>query len=340
MSPGGTGRNLRMVLMGDTAILENVEIFSDLTVDELKRIARQLHVHTMEKNQVLFREGDSGSEMFIVESGKLGISVKTEDGSDLDITEFGPGDFFGEMSVFEQEARSATCYTKSASRLLSLHDESLLNLIDKNPQTAMKIMQRMLTITRSRLDNTGSFLSDMVQWGEAARKRSITDELTGFYNRRYLDESLPSLVSNAEESNSPLAVCMLDLDHFRTINEEISHEVGDMAIQAAVGILEDVLLPTDIVVRYGGDEFVIIMPDTNVEDAESRAWKVCHGVAALDVLSGYECSIKRVTTSIGLAAVPGHGVTSKAVSEAADKALYQAKESGRNRVVVLPGESG
>jgi diguanylate cyclase (GGDEF)-like protein len=177
----------------------------------------------------------------------------------------------------------------------------------------------------------------MVQWGEAARKRSITDELTGFYNRRYLDESLPALVKKAVEADESLAICMLDLDHFRKINEELSHALGDQVIQEAVGVLHEVLLPTDVAVRYGGDEFVLIMPNTSAPEAEDRAWEVCRRMAALDILRRHKCSVKKVTTSIGLAALPGDGRNAKELSEAADKALYQAKELGRNRVVCSSG---
>ena len=179
----------------------------------------------------------------------------------------------------------------------------------------------------------------MVQWGEAARKRSITDELTGFYNRRYLDESLPSFVKKAADENQPMALCMLDLDHFRNINEEISHAVGDQVIKDAVAVVRGVLLPTDIAVRYGGDEFVIIMPNTTRPDAIARAWEVCRGIAALDVLADYTCSIKNVTTSIGIATRPEDGLTAAKLSAAADKALYESKETGRNRVTPSEGDN-
>lgn len=320
--------------MSEYIELQEVEIFSDLTPAEIDTVSANLRPLELEKDTILFNEGDEGRELFVVRSGILAASVKTQDGTDLDIVEFEAGDFFGEMSIFEQEPRSATCYTKSQSLLQSLHESDLHRLIETEPTLAMKIMLRMLTITRNRLDNTGSFLTEMVQWGEAARKRSITDELTGFFNRRYLDESLPSLVQTARDTEKPFCICMLDLDHFRQINEQISHAVGDEAIQKAVGILHDVLVDSDIPVRYGGDEFVILMPGTMPEDAAKRAEAVRKEVSALDILTGYECTIKQVTTSIGIACFPYHAKDVGSLKEAADRALYRAKEEGRNMVFV------
>ncbi len=323
--------------------LNEVEIFSDLSAEEIREIAGRLRRLELKRDTVLFYEGDEGQELYIVRSGKLAVSVKTEDGSDLDIAQFGPGDFFGEMSIFEHEPRSATCYTKTTTVLQSLHESDLLALIENNPELAMKIMLRMLTITKGRLDNTGSFLTEMVQWGEAAKRRSITDDLTGFFNRRYLDEALPSLVQTARESGKDgdrnhLSICMLDLDHFREINEQISHAVGDEVIQKSVGVLKEVLVPGDIPVRYGGDEFVVLMPGTAAQEAAKRADEIRRKICALDLLANYDCSVKRVTTSIGLACYPDHALDVVKLKEAADRALYRAKENGRNRVFVYTGE--
>jgi len=325
--------------------LERVEIFSDLSTNEIEEIAGRLRFRRLNKGEVLFNEGDEGQELFVVRRGALGISVKPDDGSDLDIAEFGPGDFFGEMSIFEREPRSATCYTKPASVLQSLHESDLHELIKNKPVLAMKIMLRMLAITKNRLDTTGSFLTEMVEWGEAARKRSITDELTGFFNRRYLDEALPSLIQGARETlrgaggeEGRLCMCMLDLDHFRQINAQISHAAGDEVIRKSVPVMKDVLLPTDIPVRYGGDEFVVLMPGTGPARAAERADSLRRKIGALDLLSGYNCSVKRVTTSIGIACFPDHAEDPKALKEAADQALYKAKENGRNRVFVYSEE--
>ena len=330
----------------DKAIeLEQVEIFSDLSEREIAEISKRLHLRRLNRDEILFNEGDEGQELFIVRNGKLGACVRTDDGAALDITEFGPGDFFGEMSIFEQEPRSATCYTKSASVVQSLHESDLHSLIEKEPVLAMKIMLRMLAITKSRLDNTGSFLTEMVQWGEAARKRSITDDLTGLFNRRYLDEALPSLVQAARDSfgdssqeGRRLCLCMLDLDHFRQINEEISHAVGDEVIRKAMAIMKEVLLATDIPVRYGGDEFVILMPDTPPAAAAGRMENLRGKISELDLLGSYECSVRRVTTSIGIACFPDHAKGPARLKEAADRALYKAKETGRNRVFIYAEE--
>ena len=154
----------------------------------------------------------------------------------------------------------------------------------------------------------------------------------------YLDEALPSLVLAAKDDKKQLCLCMLDLDHFRQINEQISHAVGDEIIKKAVSILRDVLLPTDIPVRYGGDEFVILMPGTVPGDGAGRAEKVRMGLSTLDLLKDYECTIKQVTTSIGLACFPDHARNVARLKEAADRALYQAKEDGRNRVKVYTKE--
>ena len=161
-----------------TEFLKTVRIFCDLTDGEIRGLLDLLHPLELKKEEILFEQGDPGGELFVVESGAIGISVTLDDGKNLEIARFSKGDFFGEMSIFEEEARSATCCARSESRLLSMKDSDFLRLIDSNPSSAAKVMTRMLEATRQRLEDTGGFLSDMVQWGEEARRRAITDSLT------------------------------------------------------------------------------------------------------------------------------------------------------------------
>ena len=339
--------------MSDTNnFLQSVRIFSDLSAGEIQDLRGLLHPRKLSKGETLFQEGDPGGELFVVESGALGIAVTLDDGKNLEIASFGKGDFFGEMSIFEKEPRSATCYAKNPSRLLAMNEGEFFRLVDTKPVSAGKVMERMLAVTRRRLEDTGGFLSDMVQWGEDARRRAITDTLTGLYNRRYLEEALEEYFMKARAGSKPLSVVMLDLDHFREINEEYSEKVGDRVIVAASEIFRSFLRPTDVAARYGGDEFTFILPETDIQTACSLMESIRRGIEESDLLEkavpgsrspGSSSKTKsrppasplaKVTTSQGLACFPDHASQAKELREAADGALYRAKESGRNRVVV------
>ena len=326
--------------------LKNVRIFCDLTDEEIRDLLQLLHPRELKKGETLFRQGDPGGELFVVESGALGIAVTLDDGKNLEIAAFKKGDFFGEMSIFEKEPRSATCYAKSRSRLLAMNEREFFQLVESNPASAGKVMTRMLAATRRRLEDTGGFLSDMVQWGEDARRRAITDPLTGLYNRRYLEEALEEYFMKARNGSKPLSLVMLDLDHFREINEKYSEKVGDRVITAASDIYRRFLRPTDVAARYGGDEFTFILPDTGLETAHALMESIRRTIEESNLLekavpaSGVKSknsSLPKVTTSQGLACFPEHALDPKALREAADSALYRAKETGRNRIVVSSG---
>ncbi len=317
-----------------TGFLKSVDIFSTLSEEELSHVAPLLRTREIDDGQVLFNEGDAGSEMFVVISGAVATSVRLPDGKSLDIAVFGSGDFFGEMTIFDQSPRSATCYTRGKSRLLALNEEEFMQFLKHHPHVAIKIMYKMLNITAGRLMNTSRFLSDMVQWGEGARKRAITDELTGLFNRRFLDDALVEQFRTAKANNTPVAIVMVDLDHFRDINEAYGHKTGDDVILSVAPVFKRHMAETDILARYGGDEFTFVCPKTTAEEAQARARGICEEVRTLRVLENMGGPVTRVTTSQGIAAFPQHGKDAGEVREKADQALYMAKEQGRDRVCI------
>jgi diguanylate cyclase (GGDEF)-like protein len=313
--------------------LSSVEIFSLLNSEEIGSIAGLFTVREIKGGEVLFREGDEGNELFIVKRGTVASSIRLPDGSERQVALFNAGNFFGEMSIFENAPRSATCYCTEQSTLLGLHEKEFYRMIEEYPDIATKIMYRMLNITTQRLRDTGEFLSDMVHWGEAARKRAITDELTGAYNRRFLDDAMMSQLELARNSGASLSLMMVDLDNFRDINEQYGHETGDRSIVEVVKVINRVLRESDILARFGGDEFVILMPDTTGETALEMAERTRLDVETKGILKGYGGRESGLTLSIGIASFPEDGDDVKRLKEAADQALYRAKESGRNRVM-------
>ena len=310
--------------------LAKVEIFADLTVNDREAVARHVKTRRGTKAEVLFREGDPGDEMYVVVSGAVGIYVKTQDAGEIMLSKIPAGSFFGEMSIIEQAPRSATCRALSECELLTLKADSFVGLIRSRPRAAMVILHRMARITTDRLEKTGSLLSGMVRWGEDARKRAVTDEATGLFNRRYYDEALDSIVRRADVEQAPLALAMFDLDRFGDLNKEYGHAFCDGLVLEAAGIFRDVFRQEDILVRYGGDEFAFLMPGSDMEGAANRCRAVNERIRDLRFADHPEL---RLTCSLGVAVYPVHAGSLDELKELADKALYRAKELGRNRTV-------
>ncbi len=171
---------------------------------------------------------------------------------------------------------------------------------------------------------------------EALRHQSIRDSLTGLFNRRYLEESLAREISRCQRRNLPLVVLMFDLDSFKTFNDHHGHTGGDALLSAFGRLLQANSRPEDIPCRFGGEEFVLILPEAARDIGLQRGRTILSATAQL-VVQHRGVALEKVTTSAGMSMLPDHGSTTSALIEAADKALYQAKSEGRNRVCVAPG---
>jgi len=333
-SDAASGMDLEENTIRPSDFLKQVDIFSLLSDDEISLIAKRLKPVRIKQDETLFREGDEGNELFVVRSGRVAISIALPDGAQRTLREFSAGEFFGEMSIFENEPRSATCKACEESTLYALHERDFFKLIEMSPTTAIKIMYRMSSITTGRLKNTSEFLTDLVRWGEKARKRAITDKLTGVFNRHFLEKSIQNLFASAKKRKKSLSLVMVDLDNFRKINEYYGHETGDRIILAVVEVFKKHLRKRDIIARYGGDEFTVVLPQTGLKEAEELAWKICREVRKLTILREIGGPIDMITTSQGIASYPENAKNIKDLRERADQALYRAKENGRNRVSI------
>jgi diguanylate cyclase (GGDEF)-like protein len=312
-------------------LLKDVGILADLSEGELRQVSSFFDFHGYQKDEVLFPEGASGEELYIVGLGRVASWIRLADGTAHQVGEFGPGEFFGEMAIIEKAPRSATCQAREASAVFVLKAADFYRLMEEKPEIAIKIMNRMLDATADRSIRSSEFLSDMVRWGEGARKRAVVDGLSGLFNRRFLDEALRDGLHKARAAGARLALIMMDLDHFRQINQHYGAETGDQAIRALVPVLRAVLRPDDVPARCGGDEFAILLPNTAGEEALRLAQAIGAGVRELPFFQGLGGPLRRITTSQGIACFPQHGADPKALWEAADRALYRAKEQGRDQ---------
>jgi diguanylate cyclase (GGDEF)-like protein len=188
------------------------------------------------------------------------------------------------------------------------------------------------TLRVVRLSGTNQDITERVRLQEALREQAIRDPLTGLYNRRYLDEILPGEIGRCRRSGESLVLAMLDLDHFKRLNDAHGHEAGDQVLRAVGELLHGFLRIGDLACRYGGEELTLVLPGASLEDAHTRLDDLRKAV--MDMRIRYRGGdLPAVTVSVGLAAL-GAEADAGAVLSRADVALYRAKTAGRNRVVV------
>jgi diguanylate cyclase (GGDEF)-like protein len=168
---------------------------------------------------------------------------------------------------------------------------------------------------------------------ELLRQQAVRDPLTDLHNRRYLEDALVRETARSQQDGKPLALAMLDIDHFKGINDSHGHEAGDAVLRGLGRILRETTRASDIIGRFGGEEFLMLMPGVTAEVAAQRAQQVLDAVHRMQVTLP-SAVLDGVTLSTGLAVMPVHVANGEDLLAAADAALYEAKREGRNRVVV------
>jgi diguanylate cyclase (GGDEF)-like protein len=166
------------------------------------------------------------------------------------------------------------------------------------------------------------------------KEQSIHDPLTGLHNRYYLDEIMSQELERAKRESIPLSIVIIDIDHFKTINDTYGHAAGDEVLKGIATCLIQSVRKNDFLFRYGGEEFVIIIPTISYEQAMQRM-ETCRQEIQ-DMQRNYEGAELSVTISAGIAVYSLHGTTQDSLLMAADKALYYSKEHGRNQITLAP----
>jgi diguanylate cyclase (GGDEF)-like protein len=222
---------------------------------------------------------------------------------------------------------------------LRVIDARLTPIIGKDSrQSGLIVVLRAITArvhNQRKLQEANDLLMGQVaeisRLQESVREQAIHDALTGLFNRRYLEETLPREVASSRRRNAPMSVILLDIDFFKTVNDTYGHQVGDRTLQALAELLDASTRKGDIACRYGGDEFVLVLPDTALVDAVDKAESLRLKCSSLD-----QDGCSGVTISLGVACAPDHGDTGGSILLVADRALYRAKEAGRDQVHTGP----
>lgn len=306
--------------------VHDLQLFRDADDGQLAAALAPCAIVRVERGQ---RVEDGGrARLYIVLSGSIAVEADTATGmADGSVSRILPGESVGEQSVLDEAVNLAAMTALEDSELLVIEADLVWRLIDASNGLARKLL-RLLSF---RIRAANAVLRRRQKLGEFYRQLSLNDGLTGLYNRAWLNEHLPRLVARARQDHSPLSLVMLDLDHFKQFNDTHGHVAGDAALCAAAGAVSGALRPSDFAVRYGGEEMLVVLPDTSESLALMVAERLCARLRQAVVFEDMRQPLPHLTGSFGVACL-GDGLDEHTLIAAADAALYRAKQAGRDRI--------
>ncbi len=192
--------------------------------------------------------------------------------------------------------------------------------------------ENIMELAHTLADHLSLSLSNL-KLRETLRIQSIRDALTGLFNRRYMEESLAREIPRAVRKKTPVGIIMLDIDHFRDFNNTYGHEAGNVVLREIGAQLQNHIRGEDITCRYGGEEFILILPEANQEVTVQRAERIREAIKSIRV-EYHRQPLGVISVSLGVAIFPDHSTTVEGILEKADEALYKAKHNGRDRVEI------
>ena len=302
-----------------------LELFIAVDLNAIESHLARCHEMTVAAGEVLLETGKPNDNLYLVLAGALQVHLRSL--SKPPLIELGPGTCAGELSILSQLEAAAHVAAIRDSTLLVIPEDVLWSMINVSHGIACNLLY--ILSGRIRQDNDRYY-----QCWHATRQFAhfaMVDALTGLPNRRWLDEVLERQHRRCQKDGTPLTAIMLDVDNFKKFNDSHGHLAGDKALATLSSILRRHTRPTDLAARFGGEEFLIMMPGVGLTDALRICERLREDVASNPVEIGEGRDPVRMTISLGVAEdQPGSAAT--ALIEAADNRLYEAKSGGRNRV--------
>lgn len=307
------------------SLLAGLELFHGVEPADVQELLRKCDRRDLEPGELLLSPGSKNENVFMVLSGSLNVHVGTLDAPIL--VTMGVGECAGEMSIIEDRDPSAYVVAAEPTHLLVIHKSILWAMVD----ASHAFCKNLLIVLSERVRSHNEFIA--ASFGDLRKfeRHATTDALTGLSNRHAMEETFPREVSRCLQNGQPVSLIMIDVDQFKSFNDMFGHVAGDRALSAVAGILRKQFRPRDLLVRFGGDEFAVLLPGMGVNDAIAIAERVRAAVGGMIAESGDSLLQVPVQISMGVAELE-QGDSFESLLKAADAALYRAKGAGRNTV--------
>lgn len=305
------------------SLLQGIALFRGIDGDAIADLLPQCGRIDIKAGDVLLSPQRENHCVYIVLSGRLTVHLGSLDAPK--IADLGPGQCAGEMSLIEDKDPSAFVVATENSHLMVISHTLLWRLVDRSHT----FCKNLLVVLSERVRSDNEYIASSLGVLRQAERNAHTDALTGLGNRHWMRTMFEREVTRTMHANKALCLMMIDVDNFKAFNDLYGHVAGDRVLVAVAEALREYLRPTDLVARFGGDEFAVLLPDLQLKQARQTAERIRQQVAGLSPAS----LSTAVTISIGLTARTEDDDVATLVQRA-DAAMYDAKEGGRNRVAV------
>ena len=306
-------------------LLEGLDLFRHVRADDVQSGLQRCDRCDIKTGEHLLTPGEKNEHVYIVLSGSLSVHVGAADAPVL--ATIGSGECVGEMSIIEDRDPSAFVIAAEDTHLLEIHRSILWEMVNASHEFS----KNLLVVLSERVRSHNQVIADSFGEMRKYERHANTDALTGLSNRHAMNETFGYELNRCVQNESPIALIMIDVDNFKKFNDMFGHVAGDRALSAVAGILEKQFRPRDLLVRYGGDEFAVLLPDVDIELATTIADRVRSAVSGDTGESNDSLIQVPIKISMGVACLQEDGSLSALIRDA-DAALYRAKSAGRNLV--------
>lgn len=303
------------------SLLQGIALFRGIDSESITDLLPQCGRIDVQEGDVLLSPQRENRCVYIVLSGRLSVHLGSIDAPK--IADLGPGQCAGEMSLIEDKDPSAFVVATEDSHLMVISHTILWRLVDRSHT----FCKNLLVVLSERVRSDNEYIASSLGVLRQAERNAHTDALTGLGNRLWMRTMFEREVTRALHSKKSLALMMVDVDNFKIFNDRYGHIAGDRVLVAVAEALREYLRPTDLIARFGGDEFAVLLPDLQLKQARQAAERIRQQVGALSPAS----LSTAITVSIGVACRTAEDDVATLIQRA-DAAMYQAKEAGRNRV--------
>jgi diguanylate cyclase (GGDEF)-like protein len=307
------------------SLLSGLELFHGVNPDHVQGLLQRCERRDVAAEELLLSPGVKNEYVFLVLSGRLNVHVGSPDAPMLATIDVGA--CVGEMSIIEDRDPSAYVLAAEPTHLLAIHQTILWEMVNASHEFS----KNLLVVLSERVRSHNNFIAESFGDLRKFERHAKTDALTGLSNRHAMEEAFPREIARCIQGEMPVSLIMIDVDQFKSFNDRFGHVAGDRALSAVAHVLQKQFRPRDLLVRYGGDEFAVLLPGVKVKEAMTIADRVRCAVSGSTGSIGDSLIQVPVKISLGVAELEESG-TFESLLRAADDAMYRAKNAGRDAV--------